>query len=109
MSNASCWLTGLRSGQSENRNNIAEFLWEEKFGIIKYNPLYNWSTDKIINYLRTNNVPYNKLHDKGFISIGCEPCTRAVKNGEGIRSGRWWWEDSSKKECGINFDPKRKY
>jgi len=76
LSNVSCWVTGLRSGQSESRKDITEFSLDEKFGIIKFNPLYNWSSDKVIDYLRSNDVSYNKLHDEGFISIGCEPCTK---------------------------------
>jgi phosphoadenosine phosphosulfate reductase len=76
--------------------------WDESHGLIKINPLYKW-TDKLVwEYIRQYNVPYNPLHDKGFPSIGCQPCTRAVKPGDDVRSGRWWWEDQGPKECGLH-------
>ncbi len=70
--------------------------------ILKYHPLLNWTTEEVRSYIDDNNVPYNSLHDKGFVSIGCAPCTRAIKPGEDFRAGRWWWEDASKKECGLH-------
>ncbi|MCG3167115.1 MAG: Thioredoxin-dependent 5'-adenylylsulfate reductase [Bacteroidia bacterium] len=95
------WITGLRSAQSAGRENLPLFQWDETYQLIKHNPLANWSLEKVVDYLNVNNVPYNPLHDKGFVSIGCAPCTRAIEPGEDIRAGRWWWEDS-KKECGLH-------
>lgn len=99
--NADIWLTGLRQSQSENRSEMSFFEYDEKFKIIKFNPLLKWSYDEVNNYLKLNNVPQNKLHSKGYKSIGCAPCTRPVSEGEDIRSGRWWWE-TSHKECGLH-------
>jgi phosphoadenosine phosphosulfate reductase len=96
------WITGLRASQSENRNDLQEFEWDEGNQIIKYNPLLNWSLEETIDYIKENHVPYNILHDRGFVSIGCEPCTRAIKPGEDFRAGRWWWEQNSGKECGLH-------
>jgi phosphoadenosine phosphosulfate reductase len=96
------WITGLRASQSENRNDLQEFEWDEENQIIKYNPLLNWSLEETIDYIKENHVPYNILHDRGFVSIGCEPCTRAIKPGEDFRAGRWWWEQNSGKECGLH-------
>lgn len=95
------WITGLRSAQSAGRENLPLFQWDETYQLIKHNPLANWSLEKVVDYLNVNNAPYNPLHDKGFVSIGCAPCTRAIEPGEDIRAGRWWWEDS-KKECGLH-------
>jgi phosphoadenosine phosphosulfate reductase len=95
------WITGLRAEQSDNRNDLQSFEYDEKFNIIKYNPLLKWSLEKVENYLQKNNVPQNVLHNKGFVSIGCAPCTRAIDAGEDIRAGRWWWE-TSHKECGLH-------
>lgn len=95
------WITGLRSGQSTGRENLPLFQWDETYQVLKYNPLTDWSLEQVVKYLKQNNVPYNPLHDKGFVSIGCAPCTRAIEPGEDIRAGRWWWEDS-KKECGLH-------
>ena len=96
------WITGLRASQSENRSDLQEFEWDEGNQIIKYNPLLEWSLDETIDYIKENHVPYNVLHDRGFVSIGCEPCTRAIKPGEDFRAGRWWWEQNSGKECGLH-------
>ncbi len=95
------WITGLRSSQSAQRENLPLFQWDETYQLIKYNPLSDWTLEQVVDYLKENNVPYNLLHDKGFVSIGCAPCTRAIQPGEDIRAGRWWWEDS-KKECGLH-------
>lgn len=95
------WVTGLRSAQSENRMQMRMMEWLPERNLYKFNPLINWSYDEVIDYLKKNNVPYNPLHDEGFISIGCAPCTRAIEAGEDPRSGRWWWE-TSKKECGLH-------
>ncbi len=97
------WVTGLRASQSENRNGLKEFEWDEGNQIIKYNPLLEWSLDDVKTYVKENNVPYNALHDRGFVSIGCEPCTRAIRPGENFRAGRWWWEQNSGKECGLHI------
>ena len=97
----SIWITGLRAEQSENRNDLNLFQYDEKFDIIKFNPLLKWTLEEVEDYLEKNNVPQNELHKKGFISIGCAPCTRAIEIGEDIRAGRWWWE-SSHKECGLH-------
>jgi phosphoadenosine phosphosulfate reductase len=96
------WITGLRASQSENRSDMKEFDWDESNRIIKYNPLLEWSLEEVKEYVRENHVPYNVLHDKGFVSIGCAPCTRAIQPGEDFRAGRWWWEQNSGKECGLH-------
>lgn len=96
------WITGLRAEQSPNREQMPQVEWDEVNQIIKFHPILHWKTTEVLEFLRTNGVPYNPLHDKGFISIGCQPCTRAVKEGEDFRAGRWWWEDKSKKECGLH-------
>lgn len=97
----SIWITGLRSEQSENRNDLHLFEYDAKFEIIKFNPLLKWTLKEVEDYLEKNNVPQNALHKQGFVSIGCAPCTRAITAGEDIRAGRWWWE-SSHKECGLH-------
>tara|TARA_B110000046_G_C12997488_1_gene400662 strand:+ start:38 stop:748 length:711 start_codon:yes stop_codon:yes gene_type:complete len=99
------WITGLRASQSNSRSTLSFFSYDDAFGLPKFNPLVNWTLEEVENYLEQNNVPQNSLHKKGFVSIGCEPCTRAVKPGEDIRSGRWWWEES-KKECGLHLNHK---
>ena len=99
------WITGLRASQSNSRSTLSFFSYDDAFELPKFNPLVNWTLEEVENYLEQNNVPQNSLHKKGFVSIGCEPCTRAVKPGENIRSGRWWWEES-KKECGLHLNHK---
>ena len=101
LAGAKVWITGLRAGQSDNRQNMPMIEWSEEKQLYKFNPLINWSYDDMINYIDKYNVPYNRLHDKGFISIGCTPCTRAIEPGEDARAGRWWWE-TSQKECGLH-------
>ncbi len=96
------WITGLRAEHSPNRHDLPVLEWDESNNIIKYHPLLHWTTEEVVKHIRENQIPYNPLHDKGFISIGCAPCTRAVKPGEDFRAGRWWWEDASKKECGLH-------
>ncbi len=95
------WVTGLRAEQSANRTTMKRIEWDEGNQIWKYNPLLDWSYDQMMQYIDLNRIPYNPLHDKGFISIGCAPCTRAISPGEDARAGRWWWEES-KKECGLH-------
>lgn len=96
------WLTGIRGDQSSGRTDMTDVEKDESRGIIKYHPIFHWSLQQVEDYLEEHKVPYNQLHKKGFISIGCEPCTRAVKEGEDFRSGRWWWENNSGKECGLH-------
>ncbi|PZV77655.1 phosphoadenylylsulfate reductase (thioredoxin) [Algoriphagus aquaeductus] len=95
------WVTGLRAEQSANRSEMRRIEWDEANQIIKYNPLLDWTFEQMITYIEEHRIPYNPLHDQGFISIGCAPCTRAILPGEDARAGRWWWEDS-KKECGLH-------
>lgn len=96
------WVTGLRSSQSITRVEMPLVEYDASFDVIKINPIINWSEDDVWNYIKENRIPYNKLHDKGFPSIGCAPCTRAIKDGEDIRAGRWWWENPEHKECGLH-------
>ena len=95
------WITGLRAAQSSNRQSLQRFQYDSGFDIIKFNPLLDWSLDEVTDYLDRFKVPQNTLHKQGYISIGCAPCTRAIRPGEDIRAGRWWWE-TSKKECGLH-------
>ncbi len=95
------WITGLRGGQSDNRQQMNLLDWDEGNQLIKYNPLIDWTLEQVETYIDQNRVPYNQLYDKGFKSIGCAPCTRAIEPGEDLRAGRWWWEQS-KKECGLH-------
>lgn len=96
------WVTGIRADQSVNREDMAWVEWDAAHQLIKVHPLFFWTLDQVKDYVNEKNVPYNPLHDKGFPSIGCQPCTRAVQPGEDFRAGRWWWEDASKKECGLH-------
>jgi phosphoadenosine phosphosulfate reductase len=96
------WVTGLRAEHSPDRENLEILEWDESNNIIKYHPLLHYTTEQVKAVITKHNIPYNPLHDKGFVSIGCLPCTRAVKSGEDFRAGRWWWEDASKKECGLH-------
>lgn len=96
------WITGLRAEHSAARHELQQLEWDEANQIIKYHPLLNWTTDETRTFIDKHNIPYNPLHDRGFVSIGCAPCTRAIRDGEDFRAGRWWWEDSSKKECGLH-------
>lgn len=97
-----CWVTGLRASQSTVRSGLDFFMWDEANQTIKYNPLLEWSLEEVVKYVHDHQVPYNALHDRGFVSIGCEPCTRAIQPGEDFRAGRWWWEQNSGKECGLH-------
>jgi phosphoadenosine phosphosulfate reductase len=96
------WITGIRADQSPGRSSMESLELDELRGIIKYHPLFDWSLKRVEEYLDVNHVPHNELHYKGYVSIGCEPCTRAIRPGEDFRSGRWWWEDQSGKECGLH-------
>jgi phosphoadenosine phosphosulfate reductase len=99
---ATVWLTGLRASQNDHRKSVPMVEWLPDKKMYKINPLLHWSYEDILDYIKKNNVPYNPLHDKGFISIGCAPCTRAIEPGEDSRAGRWWWE-ASHKECGLHL------
>lgn len=102
LENASCWITGLRAEHSENRSELALTEKDESRNLTKIHPLSDWTLEEVKNEIKKHNIPYNSLHDKGFVSIGCQPCTRAIQEGEDFRAGRWWWEDNSKKECGLH-------
>ena len=97
-----CWITGIRAEQSPNRTQMEMIENDSSTGLVKIHPLHDWTTEMVIDYLEKNNVPYSNLHHKGFVSIGCEPCTRAIQKGEDFRAGRWWWENNSGKECGLH-------
>ncbi len=96
------WVTGLRAEQSPERKDHQLVEWDEGNQIFKYNPLLHWDAQAVRESIDLYDIPYNPLHDKGFVSIGCAPCTRAIRPGEDFRAGRWWWEDNSKKECGLH-------
>ena len=97
------WVTGQRRSQSTTRAELAVEEIDAAHGMTKFNPLAAWSEEDVWNYIRANDVPYNALHDQGFPSIGCAPCTRAVQPGEDVRAGRWWWENPDSKECGLHM------
>ncbi|WP_024955791.1 phosphoadenylyl-sulfate reductase [Sulfurospirillum arcachonense] len=96
------WITGLRREQSITRDSMEILERDEGNGLLKLNPLIDWSEEEVWEHIKKNNVPYNKLHDQGYPSIGCQPCSRAVQEGADIRSGRWWWENPEHKECGLH-------
>lgn len=108
LKNATVWITGVRAEQSANRKQIPMMEWDEQRNLYKFNPLINWTYDEVIHYIRQREVPYNPLHDMGYVSIGCAPCTRAISPGEDARAGRWWWE-TSQKECGLHRIHKTDY
>ncbi len=103
LSEVDVWVTGLRASQSVTREGLNMVEYDDNNKVIKVNPLLNWSEEDVWNYIKENKVPYNKLHDEGYPSIGCAPCTRAVEEGADIRSGRWWWENPEHKECGLHI------
>ncbi|MBN2166979.1 MAG: phosphoadenylyl-sulfate reductase [Marinilabiliaceae bacterium] len=100
--NLDAWICGLRAEQSVTRKDIGVIEWDEANQLVKINPLAFWSEKQVWDYIKTNKIPYNPLHDKGFPSIGCYPCTRAIEPGEDVRAGRWWWENPDTKECGLH-------
>ncbi|MBF0594617.1 MAG: phosphoadenylyl-sulfate reductase [Candidatus Omnitrophica bacterium] len=102
LSTLKAWICGLRRDQALTRAGVGKVEWDEANGLVKINPLAGWSEQDVWAYIRKNKVPYNKLHDQGYPSIGCAPCTRAVKAGEDVRAGRWWWENPEHKECGLH-------
>lgn len=102
LSELDAWICGLRREQSVTRTEIRRVEYDETNGLVKINPLVDWTEVHMHDYIREHSVPYNKLHDKGYPSIGCRPCTRAVKEGEDVRAGRWWWENPESRECGLH-------
>ncbi|WP_083532969.1 phosphoadenylyl-sulfate reductase [Bosea sp. WAO] len=102
---ASAWITGLRADQSAARGAVALAEADAERGLVKFNPLLDWSREQALAFARANAVPLNPLHEQGFLSIGCQPCTRAIQPGEPERAGRWWWEEEAAKECGLHLGP----
>lgn len=96
------WITGMRADQSTDRARLAAASFDERRRLIKVNPLFDWTREQTVSFIRAHDVPCNVLHERGFLSIGCAPCTRAVAPGEPERAGRWWWEQEQKKECGLH-------
>jgi len=103
------WICGLRAEQSSTRAGLQRIALDENFGLIKVCPLADWTAEQVWDYIRENDVPCNKLHDNGYPSIGCAPCTRAIKPGEDIRAGRWWWEEPKYKECGLHLNAAKRH
>jgi phosphoadenosine phosphosulfate reductase len=103
LKNKSAWITGLRAAQSITRANLQLVEYDEKYRLLKINPIFDWSEKELYDYIAQNDLPLHPLYAEGFKSIGCEPCTRAVAEGEDIRSGRWWWENPEHKECGLHI------
>ena len=102
---AKVWIVGLRRAQSITRQNLALFEWDEDHKVVKCAPLFDWSLDQVKDYIARNDIPVNPLHERGYVSIGCAPCTRPIRAGEDIRAGRWWWEQPEHKECGLHISP----
>ncbi|MEP3167366.1 MAG: phosphoadenylyl-sulfate reductase [Marinobacter sp.] len=108
LASVDAWITGQRKDQSPGtRNDVPTVQIDDAFStedreLVKFNPLANWSSKEVWDYIRMTEAPYNKLHEKGFVSIGCEPCTRAILPGQHEREGRWWWEEATQKECGLH-------
>jgi phosphoadenosine phosphosulfate reductase len=102
LKNNEAWITGLRREQSVTRANINKIEWDEINNLIKINPLMDWTEGDVLNYILDNQIPYNKLFDQGYTSVGCAPCTRIIKLGQDKRAGRWWWESPEKRECGLH-------
>lgn len=108
LSGAAGWVTGLRRDQSAGRAQVPFATWDGELGLVKVNPIADWSLETLEAYVAANDVPVNPLHAQGFPSIGCQPCTRAIRTGEDIRAGRWWWENEDGKECGLHNRPRQK-
>jgi phosphoadenosine phosphosulfate reductase len=104
LAGAAAWITGVRADQSAGRAQMSYASLDRQHQIVKVNPLFDWSRDRVVAFVQDCRVPYNPLHDRGFLSIGCAPCTRAVAPGEPERAGRWWWEQEEKRECGLHPD-----
>ena len=107
LSGARAWITGLRRSQSQARSAVPFAQWDPEHSLVKLNPLADWRLERVEAYIQAHDVPVNALHAHGFPSIGCQPCTRAVKPGEDVRAGRWWWEQEDGKECGLHNNPNR--
>ena len=113
LSGQQAWITGIRAEQSQNRQTMDPAEWDAGHNLLKIHPLHDWTWEQCVAFAQANGVPVNPLHAKGFVSIGCAPCTRAIKPGEDFRAGRWWWEEAAAKECGLHasagehqgFDP----
>jgi phosphoadenosine phosphosulfate reductase len=101
------WITGLRRGQSQGRSAVPFAQWDADHGLVKLNPLADWSLERLEAYIAAHDIPVNPLHARGFPSVGCQPCTRAISPGEDVRAGRWWWEQQDGKECGLHDNPNR--
>jgi phosphoadenosine phosphosulfate reductase len=108
LAGATAWITGLRRGQSSGRADVPFAEWDDAHGLVKVNPIADWSLDDVEDYVRRHDVPVSALHAQGFPSVGCQPCTRAIRPGEDIRAGRWWWENENGKECGLHKSPTRR-
>jgi len=104
LAGANGWITGLRGDQSGNRSTMPYATVDAGYDLLKINPLLDWTRDRVVEYVHVNDIPYNTLHDRGFLSIGCAPCTRAIAPGEPERAGRWWWEQEHQKECGLHSE-----
>ncbi|MDB5698546.1 MAG: phosphoadenylyl-sulfate reductase [Alphaproteobacteria bacterium] len=104
LAGAAAWVTGLRADQSGQRGSVPLASWDAERNLLKLSPLYDWTRDRVVAFAEAEGIPVNPLHAQGFLSIGCEPCTRAIKPGEDERAGRWWWEDDEAKECGLHVD-----
>ena len=104
LAGASAWITGLRADQSAERAVTGYASVDPQYRLLKVNPLFDWARGRVVAFVHDHGVPYNELHDRGFLSIGCAPCTRAVAPGEPERAGRWWWEHQEKTECGLHAD-----
>ncbi len=102
LENKRAWITGMRRSQAVTRDDLLISEWDDEHKLQKFNPLHDWSNNDVWAYIHQSNVPYNKLHDMGYASIGCAPCTRAIASGEDVRAGRWWWESPEHKECGLH-------
>lgn len=101
----SAWITGQRREQSQTRTELQAQEYDAQFGLQKFNPLRDWNTDQVWEVIRAFAIPYNPMHDQGYPSIGCDPCTRAIRPSEDLRAGRWWWEQRHSVECGLHASP----
>jgi phosphoadenosine phosphosulfate reductase len=106
LAGASGWITGLRREQSAGRADVPFAAWDAKYGLIKLNPIADWTLERLEAYVARNEIPVNPLHSRGFPSIGCQPCTRPIRPGEDLRAGRWWWENDFGRECGLHNRPR---
>ena len=104
LAGAAAWITGLRADQSAAREKVPLAAWDEGYGLVKAAPLFDWSRDRVAAFAEAESVPVNALHARGYASIGCEPCTRAIRPDEPERAGRWWWENDAQRECGLHVD-----